>query len=135
MNAATAAITPLRDPTGRLLSECGGLWDCRDGGQTWGDSVDGGEDAVVAGMGGGSAAWASGHDRRDGPHVVAVVFCEVGEAIWVPIDGKPTGVVSNEVPCSRSHSATGTRTTPPSRTITQDDESETLMAASSVSEA
>ncbi len=23
------------------------------------------------------------------PHVVAVVFCEVGEAIWIPIDGKP----------------------------------------------
>ena len=36
--------------------------------------------------------WPVGHlatTGRDGPHVVAVVFCEVGEAIWIPIDGKP----------------------------------------------
>ena len=25
----------------------------------------------------------------DRPHVVAVVFCEVGEEVWIPIDGKP----------------------------------------------
>ena len=25
----------------------------------------------------------------DAPHVVAVVFCQVDEAIWIPIDGKP----------------------------------------------
>ena len=36
--------------------------------------------------------WPVGHlatSAGDGPHVVAVVFCEVGGAIWIPIDGKP----------------------------------------------
>lgn len=36
--------------------------------------------------------WSVGHlatSVGDVPHVVAVVFCEVGEAIWIPIDGKP----------------------------------------------
>ena len=39
-----------------------------------------------------AASWPVGHlatSAGDVPHVVAVVFCEVGEAIWIPIDGKP----------------------------------------------
>lgn len=39
-----------------------------------------------------AADWPVGHlatSAEDVPHVVAVVFCEVGEAIWIPIDGKP----------------------------------------------
>ncbi|MDE0007236.1 MAG: pyridoxamine 5'-phosphate oxidase family protein [Gammaproteobacteria bacterium] len=39
-----------------------------------------------------AADWPVGHLATSAghvPHVVAVVFCEVGEEIWIPIDGKP----------------------------------------------
>ncbi|MDE0692408.1 MAG: pyridoxamine 5'-phosphate oxidase family protein [Gammaproteobacteria bacterium] len=41
-----------------------------------------------------AVSWPVGHlatSAGDVPHVVAVVFCEVGEVIWIPIDGKPKG--------------------------------------------
>lgn len=44
-------------------------------------------------------------DGEKTPHVVAVVFCEVDNAIWIPIDGKPkTGAKLRRV---RNIEATG----------------------------